>query len=151
MPSRRRSIRLTPSGTLAGSVALIPLLSSAHALNPSDVSGSLLPRGPRHTLASGPGLNLSCDRHTDGHSELWHEASRSWGKNKAPSHASTWRNRPGRNRTCNPRFWRPVLYQLSYGPLFTRRTDTQTHRRERSVVNSSLSSSVHPCASRRLT
>src|SRR5207249_6814436 len=21
-----------------------------------------------------------------------------------------------RNRTCNPRFWRPVLYQLSYGP-----------------------------------
>src|SRR6266511_3990729 len=28
-------------------------------------------------------------------------------------------NRPGRNRTCNPRFWRPVLYQLSYGPLLT--------------------------------
>ena len=26
------------------------------------------------------------------------------------------RSRPGRNRTCNPRFWRPVLYQLSYGP-----------------------------------
>ena len=25
-------------------------------------------------------------------------------------------NRPGRTRTCNPRFWRPVLYQLSYGP-----------------------------------
>src|SRR6266568_1038993 len=25
-------------------------------------------------------------------------------------------NRPGGNRTCNPRFWRPVLYQLSYGP-----------------------------------
>src|SRR5712691_2953367 len=25
-------------------------------------------------------------------------------------------DRPGRNRTCNPRFWRPVLYQLSYGP-----------------------------------
>src|SRR5260370_27291804 len=24
-------------------------------------------------------------------------------------------NRPGRNRNCNPRFWRPVLYQLSYG------------------------------------
>jgi hypothetical protein len=22
---------------------------------------------------------------------------------------------PGRTRTCNPRFWRPVLYQLSYG------------------------------------
>src|SRR6266567_3550524 len=32
--------------------------------------------------------------------------------------APIWRGfyRPGRNRTCNPRFWRPVLYQLSYGP-----------------------------------
>ena len=29
-------------------------------------------------------------------------------------------NRPGRNRTCNPRFWRPVLYQLSYGPSASR-------------------------------
>src|SRR5256885_2354483 len=28
-------------------------------------------------------------------------------------------NRPGRNRTCNPRFWRPVLYQLSYGPRWS--------------------------------
>ncbi len=26
-------------------------------------------------------------------------------------------NRPGGTRTPNPRFWRPVLYQLSYGPL----------------------------------
>ena len=26
-------------------------------------------------------------------------------------------HRPGRTRTCNPRFWRPVLYHLSYGPL----------------------------------
>ena len=25
--------------------------------------------------------------------------------------------RPGGTRTPNPRFWRPVLYQLSYGPL----------------------------------
>jgi hypothetical protein len=24
--------------------------------------------------------------------------------------------RSGRTRTCNPRFWRPVLYQLSYTP-----------------------------------
>ena len=24
--------------------------------------------------------------------------------------------RPGRTRTCNPRFWRPVLYHLSYRP-----------------------------------
>ena len=29
----------------------------------------------------------------------------------APPH-----HRPGGNRTPNPRFWRPVLYQLSYGP-----------------------------------
>src|SRR2546427_60139 len=42
----------------------------------------------------------------------------SWVSN-SPSHsceASCSTNRPGRNRTCNPRFWRPVLYQLSYGP-----------------------------------
>ena len=25
-------------------------------------------------------------------------------------------NRGDRTRTCNPRFWRPVLYQLSYAP-----------------------------------
>src|SRR6266704_4617110 len=39
-------------------------------------------------------------------------------------------NRPGRNRTCNPRFWRPVLYQLSYGPKnwTGRRRDGQTGR-----------------------
>src|SRR5262249_11552135 len=29
------------------------------------------------------------------------------------------RGRPGGNRTPNPRFWRPVLCQLSYWPLFT--------------------------------
>src|SRR6266571_4482213 len=34
-------------------------------------------------------------------------------------------NRPGRNRTCNPRFWRPVLYQLSYGPRNRRRRKLQ--------------------------
>jgi hypothetical protein len=28
------------------------------------------------------------------------------------------RHRPGGTRTPNPRFWRPVLYQLSYGPLY---------------------------------
>src|SRR3954447_22487675 len=27
-------------------------------------------------------------------------------------------HRPGRTRTCNPRFWRPVLYHLSYAPRF---------------------------------
>lgn len=25
--------------------------------------------------------------------------------------------RRGRDRTCDPRFWRPVLYQLSYAPM----------------------------------
>ncbi len=30
--------------------------------------------------------------------------------------AAIWGNRAGRTRTCNPRFWRPVLCQLSYGP-----------------------------------
>ena len=34
-----------------------------------------------------------------------------------PPHAPrTSASRPGGNRTPNPRFWRPVLYQLSYGP-----------------------------------
>ncbi len=32
----------------------------------------------------------------------------------------TLRNRPGGTRTPNRRFWRPVLYQLSYGPLSCR-------------------------------
>src|SRR4051812_44707351 len=27
--------------------------------------------------------------------------------------------RSGRARTCDPRFWRPVLYQLSYTPVWT--------------------------------
>jgi hypothetical protein len=35
----------------------------------------------------------------------------------SPSH------RPGGNRTPNPRFWRPVLYQLSYGPSTSARSD----------------------------
>src|SRR6266700_5246302 len=38
------------------------------------------------------------------------------GKDKRPVTLRLTPNRPGRNRTCNPRFWRPVLYQLSYGP-----------------------------------
>ena len=32
------------------------------------------------------------------------------------AHGSSNRNRGGRTRTCNPRFWRPVLCQLSYAP-----------------------------------
>jgi hypothetical protein len=31
-------------------------------------------------------------------------------------------NRGDRTRTCNPRFWRPVLYQLSYAPRFAPRS-----------------------------
>ncbi len=43
---------------------------------------------------------------------------------KAAPMARPCRNRPGRTRTCNPRFWRPVLCQLSYGPLMAgRRSD----------------------------
>src|SRR3954471_2105269 len=30
------------------------------------------------------------------------------------------RNRGGRTRTCNPRFWSPVLSQLSYAPRVAR-------------------------------
>src|SRR3954470_16743804 len=33
---------------------------------------------------------------------------------------SSSRDRGGRTRTCNPRFWRPVLCQLSYAPQFGR-------------------------------
>ena len=40
-----------------------------------------------------------------------------------PRRAAGWKNfndgeigRGDRNRTCNPRFWRPVLCQLSYSP-----------------------------------
>ena len=38
-------------------------------------------------------------------------------------HRSSWTNRAGGTRTPNPRFWRPVLYQLSYDP-----TRTPAHR-----------------------
>src|SRR5712671_6503238 len=33
---------------------------------------------------------------------------------------STIAGRSGRARTCDPRFWRPVLYQLSYTPAGNR-------------------------------
>src|SRR3990172_11902264 len=51
-------------------------------------------------------------------------------------------SRPGRNRTCHPRFWRPVLYQLSYGPtsskgplagLEPRMEETEVRSEERRV------------------
>ncbi len=34
-------------------------------------------------------------------------------------------SRPGRTRTCNPRFWRPVLCQLSYEPKELRTSNVQ--------------------------
>src|SRR5690242_9029530 len=43
-------------------------------------------------------------------------ANRPWYHPRLRDVAACSTNRPGRNRTCNPRFWRPVLYQLSYGP-----------------------------------
>src|SRR6478752_2467170 len=38
--------------------------------------------------------------------------------------------RSGRARTCDPRFWRPVLYQLSYTPV-----GTETARAIRAVAS----------------
>ena len=38
------------------------------------------------------------------------------------------KHRPGGNRTPNPRFWRPVLYQLSYGPSKGRARSGRTGR-----------------------
>src|SRR3954454_6732373 len=39
-----------------------------------------------------------------------------------PAPARRW-DRGDRTRTCNPRFWRPVLYQLSYSPSRLRAQD----------------------------
>src|SRR5579862_4580493 len=41
--------------------------------------------------------------------------------------------RSGRTRTCNPRFWRPVLYQLSYTPPEAEAADHILARRARAV------------------
>src|ERR687884_263698 len=46
------------------------------------------------------------------------------------------RDRGDRTRTCNPRFWRPVLCQLSYAPRF-----------ERSIVSAAPLPSVRADAS----
>jgi hypothetical protein len=40
-------------------------------------------------------------------------------------------SRPGRTRTCNPRFWRPVLHQLSYGPTPLDRAGPRPREAER--------------------
>ena len=54
-------------------------------------------------------------RHNFGHkrdpSDVNLESKESW-------FAESSSNRGGRTRTCNPRFWRPVLCQLSYAPRF---------------------------------
>ncbi len=43
-----------------------------------------------------------------------------WGVPLAPPHSNrTEPGRAGRNRTRNLRFWRPLLYQLSYDPMST--------------------------------
>ena len=42
------------------------------------------------------------------------------GRPTTATETATFSYRPGGNRTPNPRFWRPVLYQLSYGPLGVR-------------------------------
>jgi hypothetical protein len=39
--------------------------------------------------------------------------------------------RSGRARTCDPRFWRPVLYQLSYTPTGLKRLAFSRQRAER--------------------
>src|SRR5665213_23800 len=46
---------------------------------------------------------------------------KSWSNDSLPSYdrrrlPGSPPGRSGRTRTCNPRFWRPVLYQLSYTP-----------------------------------
>jgi hypothetical protein len=38
--------------------------------------------------------------------------------------------RSGRARTCDPRFWRPVLYQLSYTPIALKTLDVLECRTE---------------------
>ena len=45
------------------------------------------------------------------------------GPGPRPRHSNCWlkAGRSGRARTCDPRFWRPVLYQLSYTPAGNRR------------------------------
>ena len=45
-------------------------------------------------------------------------------------------HRAGRTRTCNPRFWRPVLCQLSYGP--TRLGEEALYRRASEAPRSTL-------------
>src|SRR5437667_9854117 len=70
----------------------------------SEAANSLLPQQARQeSLAiarAQRGRSIDTAGHTKGRSDF----------RRGPS-------RPGRNRTCNPRFWRPVLYQLSYGPM----------------------------------
>src|SRR3954464_8050493 len=46
--------------------------------------------------------------------------------------------RPGGNRTPNRRFWRPVLYQLSYGPIPVDCEPLRTAENRSSVLHSTF-------------
>ena len=47
-------------------------------------------------------------------------------------------SRPGGNRTPNRRFWRPVLYQLSYGPVASEWPGAELNRRHRDFQSRAL-------------
>ena len=53
--------------------------------------------------------------------EAWVEARKRPGRRHKRRAKACKASRGGRTRTCNPRFWRPVLCQLSYAPELRRR------------------------------
>src|SRR6202035_3993417 len=53
--------------------------------------------------------------------------------------------RSGRARTCDPRFWRPVLYQLSYTPVGT--GVAATFRAVSSIARGRIARAKRPVAS----
>src|SRR3982074_154563 len=71
---------------------------------PAAGGGYLLPRGPKVKVSEDRGSSRGSNSAGVGSVEINGEAGRS-----------------GRARPCDPRFWRPVLYQLSYTPTGNRR------------------------------
>lgn len=71
-------------------------------------------RSPVH----GP-ARLRPDRCDLGRRSVWTSLGQSHSRPRAyyPSTCRIIRSRPAGTRTLNPRFWRPMLYQLSYGPI----------------------------------